>query len=53
MKCENCGTSVNLFKITILSPCKLYSHNEIFCNKHTANILIDDPDCIDFIEKID
>ena len=51
-KCENCGAYVNLFKVTILSPCKEHSHTEIYCMEHMSSVIIEFPEDIDLIEKI-
>lgn len=51
-KCENCGCSEILFKVTILSPCKEHSHVEIYCNDHMSNVIREFPEDIDIIEKI-
>ena len=51
-KCENCGSYANLFKVTILSPCKEHSHTEIYCNEHLSSLIIEFPEDIDLIEKI-
>ena len=52
MKCENCGSTELLFKVTILSPCGEHQHDEIYCNEHTAARIIEDADCIELIERI-
>ncbi len=51
-KCENCGSSTNLFKVTVLSPCREHSHTEIYCNDHMSNVIRDFPEDIDIIESI-
>ena len=51
-KCENCGSSENLFRVTILSPCREHSHIEIYCNEHMDSIFREFPEDIDLIEKI-
>jgi hypothetical protein len=51
-KCENCGSEDNLFKATILSPCREHSHIEIYCNEHMADVIKDFSEDIDKIEKI-
>ncbi len=51
-KCENCGSSANLFKVTILSPCREHSHTEIYCTEHKSYIIREFPEDIDLIEKI-
>lgn len=51
-KCENRGSSANLFKVTILSPCRAHSHTEIYCNDHMSSIIREFPEDIDLIEKI-
>ena len=51
-KCENCGSSANLFRVTILSPCREHSHTEIYCNEHMANNIREFPEDIDIIESI-
>lgn len=51
-KCENCGSFVNLFKVTILSPCKEHSHIEIYCDEHVSSIILEFPEDIDLIERI-
>ena len=51
-KCENCGSSVNLFKATILSPCREHSHTEIYCDEHMVSVVQEFPEDIDLIEKI-
>lgn len=52
MKCEDCGSTENLFKITIISPCGLYTHQLIYCNEHTAIIIRENPTYIESIERI-
>jgi len=51
-KCENCGSSANLFKVIILSPCREHSHTEIYCNEHMSSVIREFPEYIDLIEKI-
>ena len=51
-KCENCGSIESLFKITILSPCREHSHDEIYCNEHMSSVISEFPEDIDHIEKI-
>ena len=51
-KCENCGSSVNLFKVTILSPCREHSYIEIYCNDHMSSVTREFPEDIDLIEKV-
>ncbi|KKN05723.1 hypothetical protein LCGC14_1084450 [marine sediment metagenome] len=51
-KCENCGSSENIFKVTILSPCREHSHFEIYCHEHVSNVIREFPEDIDLIEKI-
>ena len=51
-RCENCGSSINLFKITIISPCREHSHTEIYCNEYMSNVTREFPEDIDLIKKI-
>ncbi len=51
-KCENCGASENVFKVTILSSCREHSHIEIYCNEHMSTVIREFPEDIDLIEKI-
>ncbi|MBA7654048.1 hypothetical protein ES703_61922 [subsurface metagenome] len=51
-KCENCGSSENLFRVTILSSCREHSHIEVYCNEHMADVIRDFPEDLDIIEKI-
>jgi len=51
-KCENCGSSENVFKVTILSPCREHSHCEIYCNEHMSKVIREFPEDIDIIERI-
>lgn len=50
-KCENCGSTDYLSKVTILSPCREHSHTEIYCNEHLSNVVKEFPEDIDLIEK--
>ncbi len=52
LKCEDCGSLENLFRTTILSPCREHSHTEIYCYQHMANIIRDLYENIDLVEKI-
>lgn len=51
-ECENCGSRENLFKATILSPCREHSHVEIYFNNHLSRVIEEFPEDIDLIEKI-
>ena len=51
-KCENCGSTEDLFRVTILSPCREHSHIEIYCNEHTSSVIREFPEDTDLIEKI-
>ena len=51
-KCENCGSTDDLYKVTILSPCREHSHDEIYCNEHMSSVTREFPEDIDLIEKI-
>jgi len=51
-KCENYGSTKNLFRVTILSPCREHSHIEIYCNEHTSSVIREFPEDIDLLEKI-
>ena len=48
-KCENCGSTSNLFKITILSPCREHSHTEVYCNEHATKVIKELPEDIESI----
>ena len=52
MECEFCGKSDNLFKMIVLSPCKEHTHEQIVCNEDAAEILIENPEFVELIEKI-
>ena len=51
-RCENCGSSTSLFKVTILSPCREHSHTEIYCNEHMSSVIKEFPEDIDLVEEI-
>ena len=51
-ECENCGSSENLLKVTILSSCREHSHTEIYCNEHMVSVVREFSEDIDLIEKI-
>ncbi len=51
-KCENCGSTENLLRVTILSPCREHSHTEIYCNEHMSCVIREFPEDIDIIESI-
>ncbi len=51
-KCENCVSTENPFKVTVLSPCREHLHIEIYYNKHIVNIFREFPEYIDTIENI-
>ena len=51
-KCENCGSTENLFRVTILSPCREHNHIEIYCNEHRSSVIREFPEDIDLVEKI-
>ncbi len=51
-KCENCGSTENLFRVTILSPCREHSNTEIYCYQHMSSVIREFPEDIDLVEKI-